>query len=119
MLSPFGEPATKAFAEEAVLEGLKLEKQLNVMHTPYKVVALHYTPIRDTIIGEPLEIFPYLGSSRLAEPIERFDVTMVFHGHADYGTHAGKTPKGIPVYNVALPLMKRVFPKEPFQIFEI
>lgn len=120
MLSPFGEDQTKAFAQEAVSEALKLETNLAKLKTEHKVVALHYSPIRATITGEPLEIYPFLGSSRLEETINRFGhVSAVFHGHSDFGTHEGKTAKGIPVYNVALPLMKRIFPEKPYALIEL
>lgn len=119
MLGPFGEDAIKTFAHESVNEALKLENALSRLKTEKKVVLLHYAPIRGTIEGEPLEIFPFLGSSRLAEPIDTFDVTVAFHGHADYGTTHGKTQKGIPVYNVALPLLQKTTPKQPYALIDI
>ncbi len=119
MLGPFGESPIKHFVQAAVDETLKLESNLQRLSTKYKVVALHYSPIRDTIKGEPLEIYPFLGSSRLVEPIERFDVSVVFHGHANYGTPKGKTPKGIPVYNVALPLLRKISPKQHYALTEL
>jgi len=70
--------------------------------------------------GEPLEIFPFLGSSRLEEPLSRFDVTAVFHGHAHKGKPEGLTAKGIPVYNVAYPVLKASYPdRPPFRLFEV
>lgn len=119
ILSPFGEEAIKAFAHESVNEALKLENALIRLKTRKKVVLLHYSPIKETVEGEPEEIFPFLGSSRLSEPIDTFAVSAVFHGHADYGTPEGKTAKGIPVYNVALPLLKRLNPNQPYALIEV
>jgi Icc-related predicted phosphoesterase len=83
------------------------------------VVILHFSPIPDTLVGEPLEIFPFLGSSRLAETIDRFEeVCLALHGHAHKGTHAGKTPRGVPVYNVAQPLLKQQFGR-PYVLLEV
>jgi Icc-related predicted phosphoesterase len=78
---------------------------------------LHYAPVRATVEGEPLEIFPFLGSSRLEEPLNRYPVTAVFHGHAHHGSPEGRTQSDVPVYNVALPLLRRAFPdRPPFRI---
>lgn len=113
------EKSTRLFVEEAVNEALKLENGLARLQTKYKIAALHYAPIRETIEGEPLELYPYLGSSRLAEPLDSFEASVVFHGHADYGKPEGKTLKGIPVYNVAYPLLQRVNPKQPYRLVEL
>jgi len=81
---------------------------------------LHYSPIRATVEGEPLEIFPYLGCSRLEEPLGRFPVTAVFHGHAHNGAPEGRTAGGIPVYNVAMPLLRKLQPDRlPFRVIEV
>jgi Icc-related predicted phosphoesterase len=66
---------------------------------------LHYAPIRATIDGEPREIFPWLGSSLLCEAIDRAGVDLVLHGHAHHGVERGVTPRGIPVRNVAQPVI--------------
>lgn len=101
-LDPFGETAIKAFVEESASEARKLEHQLRTLRTERVMAILHYAPIPDTIEGEPLEIFPFLGSSRLAQAVDRFDnVKAVVHGHAHRGRYAGATPGGVPVYNVA------------------
>jgi Icc-related predicted phosphoesterase len=113
------ENATTAFVQEAVNESLKLETALARLHTPFKIVALHYAPIRETIEGESLELYPWLGSSRLVEPIDKFETTAVFHGHADFGKPEGKTMRGIPVFNVAYPLLQRNFPQKPYRIYEV
>jgi Icc-related predicted phosphoesterase len=108
MLDPFGEEATKRFVAEAVNEALALEHALHLLDTQRIVVALHYSPIAETVRGEPLEIAPFLGCSRLAETIDRFDsIRAVFHGHAHHGTPEGRTPRGVPVYNCSMDLIGR------------
>ena len=104
-LGPWGEAAIKQFVQVAVDEALKLEAALARLRTQSRVALLHYAPIRGTVEGEPVEIFPYLGSSRLEEPINRYRVSAVFHGHAHRGSPEGKTATGVPVYNVAMPLL--------------
>ena len=106
-LEPWGEPIIKRFVHEAVEEALKLETALARLRTPQRVVLLHYSPIQATVEGEPPEIYAFLGSSRLEEPIDRFGATAVFHGHAHIGQPAGRTRTGVPVYNVSLPLLRR------------
>ena len=119
-LGAWGEPIIKEFVHEAVNEALKLESALARLHTEHRIAILHYAPIRETVEGEPLEIFPFLGSSRLEEPLSRFDVTAVFHGHAHKGKPEGMTTKGIPVYNVAYPVLKACYPdRPPFRLFEV
>src|SRR5262249_40894953 len=112
-LEPWGEPTIKHFVHEAVEEALQLESALARLRTPQRVVLLHYAPIRATVEGEPPEIFAFLGSSRLEEPINRYPVTAVFHGHAHRGSPEGKTRGGVPVYNVSLSLLQRLFPERP------
>jgi uncharacterized protein len=119
MLGPFGEPATKEFVAETVRETMKLESQLQALSTEQKVVMLHYAPVPETIKGEPLEIYPFLGSSRLIEIIERFNVSAIFHGHAHHGTYEAITKKGVPVYNCAYSMMKEKNPERPYVLFEI
>jgi Icc-related predicted phosphoesterase len=119
-LGAWGEPIIKQFVHEAVNEALKLEAALQRLHTEHRIAIMHYAPIRETVEGEPLEIFPFLGSSRLEEPLSRFDVTAVFHGHAHKGKPEGKTAKGIPVYNVAHQVLKSCYPdRPPFRLFEV
>jgi Icc-related predicted phosphoesterase len=119
-LGPWGEKTIKAFVQEAVDESLKLETALARLRTQQRVALLHYSPVRSTVEGEPVEIFPYLGSSRLEEPINRYRVSAVFHGHAHRGTAEGRTSTGVPVYNVAMPLLARLHPdRPPFLIVEI
>ena len=119
MLAPFGEDPIKHFVNEAVSESLKLEVALNSLRTLKTVVVLHYAPIPATVAGEPLEIYPFLGSSRLAETIDHFDVNAVFHGHAHHGSYEGKTVKGTPVYNCCMQLMQRINPDQPYALIEV
>jgi Icc-related predicted phosphoesterase len=119
-LGAWGEPATKRFVQEAIDEALKFEGALMRLRTPQRVGLLHYAPIRATIEGEPLEIFAYLGTSRLEEPLNRHPVNMVFHGHAHHGCLEGRTSTGTPVFNVAMPLLLQKFPdRPPFRVVEI
>lgn len=119
MLSAFGEPALKAYVHEVVNETLQLESLLSQLTTDKKVVVMHYSPIKETCIGEPVEIFSFLGSSHLVEPINNLNADIVFHGHAHYGTHQGKTLKQIPVYNVSQEVLKKENPENPIKIFNI
>ncbi len=119
-LGAWGEPAVKQFVQEAIDEALKLESALARLRTPQKVAVLHYAPIRATVENEPPEIFPFLGCSRLEEPLNRYPATAVLHGHAHTGSPEGRTGGGVPVYNVALPLMRRFFPdRPPFRVIEL
>jgi Icc-related predicted phosphoesterase len=119
-LGPWGEPAIKTFVREAIDEALKLETALARLRTPQRIALLHYSPIAATVEGEPLEIYPFLGSSRLEEPLFRYPVSAVFHGHAHKGALEGKMANGVPVYNVALPLLRRSFPDGPhFRLIEL
>ena len=118
-LAPFGEPIAKAFVQEALDEARKLENQLRTLRTERSVAVLHYSPITDTIEGEPEAIFQYLGSQRLCDPIDRFEhVKAVVHGHAHHGTYQGRTPLGRPVYNVAQFVLRPLFGK-PYVVLEI
>jgi Icc-related predicted phosphoesterase len=119
-LGPWGEPLIKQFVREAVEEALKLESALSRLRSERKVALLHYSPIAGTVAGEPLEIYPYLGSSRLEEPLTRYPVDVVFHGHAHHGSIEGRTRNDIPVYNVSMMLLQRTFPQRPaFRVVEL
>ena len=119
MLTPFGEESIKHFVTEAVNESLRLEVALNSLRTEKVVVVLHYSPVAATVVGEPPEIYPFLGSSRLAETIDHFDVNAVFHGHAHHGTYEGKTMKGTPVYNCCMQLLGKIAPERPYALVEV
>jgi Icc-related predicted phosphoesterase len=112
-LGPWGEEAIKNFVHEAVNEALKLEAALARLRTAHRIAVLHYAPIVGTVSGEPLEIYPFLGSSRLEDPLNRYPVDAVFHGHAHRGSLEGRTREGSPVYNVAMPLLVQSFPGQP------
>jgi len=112
-LGSWGEMATKLFVQEAVNESLKLESALAKLRTSQRIAVLHYSPIEATVEGEPREIYPFLGSSRLEDPLSRYPVTMVFHGHAHHGRLEGRTRAQVPVYNVCLPLLQREVPDRP------
>ena len=119
-LEPWGEAAVKVFVRESVDEALKLERALARLTAPTKVALLHYAPIRATVAGEPEEILPFLGSGRLEEPVNRYGVAAVFHGHAHRGAPEGRTATGVPVYNVALPLLRATFPDGlPLRVIEL
>jgi Icc-related predicted phosphoesterase len=119
-LGPWGEDTIKLFVREAVDEALKLETSLSKLRTERKVVLLHYSPIAGTVEGEPREIYPFLGSSRLEEPLIRYPVDVVFHGHAHHGALEGKTVGGTTVLNVSLALLQRSFPDAPpFRVVEL
>ena len=119
MLNSWGEKIIKAFVQEAVDHALKLEKALARLHTERKIVLMHYAPIRATVEGEPPEIFPFLGSTRLEGPLNRFKVDAVFHGHAHNGAHAGKTGGNIPVYNVAIPVLEKQRSPHLYKLIEV
>jgi Icc-related predicted phosphoesterase len=118
-LTAFGEPEVKAFVQAAIDEALKLERAMSQLRTAKRVVVLHYAPIGDTIQGEAPEIYPYLGSSRLAEVIDRHGADLVFHGHAHHGSPDGKTTAGIPVHNVAMQILQNQNPPAVFRVFEV
>lgn len=119
-LGPWGEKIIKDFVHEAVQEALKLESALARIKSEHRIVLMHYAPIRATVEGEPPEIFPFLGSSRLEDPLSRFDVTAVFHGHAHKGAPEGATQSGIPVFNVAHNVLMTHFPDRPaFRLFDV
>jgi Icc-related predicted phosphoesterase len=119
-LQPWGEVALKAFVREAVDEAVKLESALAKLQVSQRIAFLHYAPIAETVQGEPPEILAFLGSSRLEDPLNRYPVVAAFHGHAHQGTAEGKTKDGIPVYNVALPVLQRTYPDRPaFRLLEV
>jgi Icc-related predicted phosphoesterase len=119
-LGPWGEPLIKRFVREALDEALKLETALSRLRTERRVALLHYSPIAGTVEGEPPEIYPYLGCSRLEEPLSRYPVDVVFHGHAHHGTVEGRTRNDVPVYNVSMMLLQRTYPHQPaFRVIEL
>lgn len=119
-LGAWGETIIKNFVHETINESLKLEAALARLRTPQKIAVLHYSPIQATVAGEPLEIVAFLGSSRLEEPLDRYRVNAVFHGHAHRGSPEGRTKGNAPVYNVALHVLANAFPEQPnFRVVEV
>jgi Icc-related predicted phosphoesterase len=119
VLTAFGEPEVKTFVRASIDEALKLERGLSQLRTSKRVVVLHYSPIAETANGEPREIFPFLGTSRLAEVIDRHGADLVLHGHAHHGTLEGKTTAGVPVRNVAITLLQAQNPPAVYRIFDV
>lgn len=118
-LTAFGEAETKHIVSTTLEEVQRLEFALRRLSTPIRVVLLHYAPIEDTVRGEPEQILPFLGNDRLVEPIDRFKAAVAFHGHAHHGTFAGKTPGGIPVFNVSHVLLKAENAGEMYFLYDI
>ncbi|MVZ67437.1 metallophosphoesterase [Sphingobacterium sp. DK4209] len=123
MLSVFGEDMMKQFVHEAVNESLQLDRALTRLEQEHptlpKVALLHYAPIRNTVKGEPEQLYPFLGSSHLGEALNRRNVAVAFHGHAHGGTVFGQTSSNIPVYNVALPLLKNQQLGKHYMVIEV
>ena len=119
ILTAFGETEVKAFVQSCVDEALKLERALAQLRSEKRVIVVHYAPIVETVRGEPAEIYPYLGNSRLAEVADRHGANMVIHGHAHHGAPDGKTTAGIPVYNVALSILQGLTPPKPYRVLEV
>jgi Icc-related predicted phosphoesterase len=119
-LEAWGEDGIKQFVYAAVEEALKLEKALARLSAAPRIAVLHYAPIQATVEGEPPPIFPFLGSSRLEEPLSRYPVTAVFHGHAHHGSPEGRTRDGVPVYNVSMPVLRHAYPGQPaYRLLEV
>ena len=118
-LGPWGEDIIKRFVRECLDETLKLESALARLRTERVIAILHYAPIQATVEGEPREIYPFLGCSRLEEPLTRFPVSTVFHGHAHHGQPEGRTRTDVPVFNVSMSLMRELSPERPFRIVEV
>ena len=119
VLTAFGEPEIKVFVKASIDETLKLERGMSQLRAAKRVVVLHYSPIAGTVQGEAPEIFPFLGTSRLAEVIDRHGADLVVHGHAHHGTLCGKTTAGVPVHNVAITLLQAQQPPAAYRIFDI
>src|SRR6476661_4336863 len=119
VLTAFGEPEIKAFVHASIEESLKLERGLSQLRTPKRVVVLHYSPIAATVQGENPEILAFMGTSRLAEVIDRHGADLVVHGHAHHGTLEGQTLAGVPVRNVAITLLQTRQPAAAFRVFDV
>jgi Icc-related predicted phosphoesterase len=118
-LMPFGEGGIKTFVEIAEREAIKLDYGLAQLHTPIKVAITHYAPIKETVIGEPEPIFPFLGSSRLQRALDRHKPKLALHGHAHRGTFSAESSTGTRVCNVALHLLRERGEEHPFTIFNL
>ncbi|HLW51710.1 MAG TPA: metallophosphoesterase [Candidatus Angelobacter sp.] len=119
ILTSFGEKEVKAFVQASLDEAMKLERSLAMLRTSKTVIVTHYAPVCETVQGEPQEIWPYLGSSRLAEVIDRHQAVLALHGHAHHGRLDGKTTGGVPVHNVAMSLLMAQNSGKPYRVFEI
>jgi uncharacterized protein len=119
MLTAFGEREIKQFVQTSVDEALKLERAMAQLRTPKRMVVLHYAPISETVQGEALEIMPFMGTSRLAEVVDRHGADLVVHGHAHHGKIDGRTPGGIPVHNVAISLLQAQEPSRVYRLFDL
>src|SRR5213595_2946001 len=119
VLTAFGGPEVKAFVRASIDEALKLERAMAQLRTQKRVVVLHYSPIMGTVEGESPEIYAFLGTSRLAEVVDRHGADLVIHGHAHHGKLAGKTTGGVPVHNVAITLLQSQNPSRVYQIFDV
>ena len=118
-LMPFGEGGIKTFVEIAEREAIKLDYGLAQLHTPVKIAITHYAPIKETVIGEPEPIFPFLGSSRLQRALDRHKPDLALHGHAHKGTFSAESSTGTRICNVALHLLRERGELHPFTIFNV
>lgn len=107
--SDFGEPEMKAFIRHTKALSDTIFKELSSLDTDYRVVLLHYSPVEDTLVGERLEIYPFLGSYLMAEAIDSAGADLAIHGHAHGGSEKGLTAGGIDVRNVAQPMLGRPY----------
>jgi Icc-related predicted phosphoesterase len=119
VLTAFGEREVKDFVRASIDEALKLERAMAQLRTKKRVVVLHYSPILDTVQGEAPEIFPFMGTSRLAEVVDRHGADLVVHGHAHHGKIEGRTATGVAVHNVAISLLQSQQPSSVYRIFDL
>src|SRR6201993_1609651 len=118
-LMPFGEFGIKTFVEIAEREAIKLDYGLEQLKSPVKIAITHYAPIKDTGVGEPEPIFPFLGSSRLQRALDKHKPALAVHGHAHHGTFSAESSTGTRVFNVALHLLHQRGEEHPFTIFNL
>src|SRR5246500_3632695 len=119
VLTAFGERQVKDFVQGSIDEALKLERAMSQLRTRKRVVVLHYSPILETVQGEAPEIFPFMGTSRLAEVVDRHGADLVVHGHAHHGKTCGRTTTGVPVHNVAISLLQAQEPSMVYRVFDL
>jgi len=108
-VSEFGETEMQAFARASIDAAADVERALEDVDADVKILLLHYAPVRDTLLGEPPEIFPFLGSYLFAEAADRGGANLVIHGHAHRGREVGATPGGIPVRNASKPVLRQAY----------
>jgi Icc-related predicted phosphoesterase len=119
VLTAFGEREVKEFVRASIDETMKLERGISQLRAPKRVIVVHYSPIAETVEGEALEIYPFLGTSRLAEVIDRHGADLVLHGHAHHGKLEGRTRGGVPVHNVAISLLQAQNPSRVYRVFDL
>ena len=119
LANSFGEDLFKAWVDEGILEAKALESELRGLETERRVAVLHYSPIRATVEGEPPEIHAFLGTSHLARALDEGGATVAFHGHAHHGSFEGKTPGGVPVFNVSVPVLGQEGFQRPYYVVEV
>lgn len=107
--SEFGEPEMKAFVRHSRQLAERFGEALAELDADSRIGLTHYSPVEDTLAGEPREIYPFLGSYFLAEAGDRAGADLMLHGHAHAGTEKGQTPGGVSVRNVALPVLQRAY----------
>jgi Icc-related predicted phosphoesterase len=107
--SDFGEPEMKAFVGHTKELADRLERALDGLEADLRIALMHYSPVEETLQGERLEIYPFLGSYLLAEAVDSVGADLVLHGHAHHGREKGATPAGIPVRNVAQPVIRQAY----------
>ena len=119
LINSFGEGIFKAFVSEGILESEALKNELRKLGTERRVAVLHYAPIRETVEGEPPEIYAFLGTSRLGAALDEGGAAVAFHGHAHNGAFKGETPGGVPVFNVSLPVLEQEGLEKPYYVVEV
>ena len=107
--SDFGEPEMRAFVGHSKERAARLEAALRDLECDRRIALLHYAPVPDTLQGEPVGIYPFLGCYLLAEAIDRVGADLALHGHAHHGSEQGVTAGGVPVRNVAQPVLRRAY----------
>lgn len=119
LVRAFGEQAVKAFVTESVLEAEALRGALMALRAPRKVAVLHYAPVEETLVGEPLDIHPFMGTTRLGAALDDGGAKLAVHGHAHHGSLHGKTEGGVPVYNVSIPVLKAAGHPDPYLVLSV
>ena len=105
----FGEPEMKAFIRHTQAIAAALAGAVARLRSDVRIVLMHYAPVKETLRGEPPEIYPFLGSYLLAEAVDACGADLILHGHAHRGVEKGMTPGGVAVRNVAQPVIARPY----------